>query len=121
VHLTRLGDFKPLDAGRPRIELHSAGGQTTTLSGTPPLRPGAFRVEGTIPAAGRYSWTLVIEAPGLQDRHDLGTIIVYPDERSARAAASENGSAPAVTYLKAVTYAPVAEGGHGADRGGEEH
>ena len=54
VHLTTLGDFKPLTAGRPRIEFTpEAGGAPVVLNGSDPSRPGAFRVEGVPPAAGR--------------------------------------------------------------------
>src|SRR5574338_778929 len=54
VHLTTLADFRALNAGRPSIELRASDGRVTTLPGTPPLRPGAFRVEGRVPAAGQY-------------------------------------------------------------------
>lgn len=100
VHLTKLDDFQALDAGQPSIELRSRDGQVTTLPGTPPLRAGVFRVEGQVPPAGSYTWTVVIEAPGLADRHDLGTIAVYPDAEGARAAVTPEGGAPTVTYLK---------------------
>ena len=47
VHLTNLSDFSALNAGRPHIEMTpEAGGGATTLPGSEPLRPGAFRVEG---------------------------------------------------------------------------
>ena len=48
-------------------------------AGTPPLRPGAFRVEGVPPAAGRYRWVLTVDAPGLSDRHDLGVVTVFAE------------------------------------------
>ena len=64
VHLTRLADFSALNAGRPSIELTpESGGSPTTLAGSDPLRPGAFRVEGQLPPAGRYRWALVVNAP----------------------------------------------------------
>ena len=54
VHLTKLDDFKALNAGTPSIELTpERGGAPTVLRGSPPSRPGAFRVDGTPPAAGR--------------------------------------------------------------------
>src|SRR2546422_5287223 len=68
VHLTKLDDFKALNAGTPSIEFTAeSGGTRTVLRGSPPSRPGAFRVEGKPPAAGRYRWALVVEAPGLVD------------------------------------------------------
>jgi RND family efflux transporter MFP subunit len=102
VHLTRLADFSALNAGRPAIELiPDAGGATVTLPGTEPLRPGAFRVEGTVPPAGKYRWGLVLASPGLNDRHDLGSIVVYGDERAAAASrAKDEGDPAAIAYLK---------------------
>ena len=56
VHLTRLGDFKALNEGQPSLEFTpAAGGSATVLAGSPPLRPGAFRVEGAPPAASTTS------------------------------------------------------------------
>ena len=71
VHLTTMADFGALNAGRPSIEMTpEGGGATVTLPGSEPLRPGAFRVEGALPAAGRYRWALVVKAPGVSDRHE---------------------------------------------------
>jgi hypothetical protein len=90
VHLTRLNDFSALNAGRPHIEMTpESGGSPATVPGSEPLRPGAFRVEGKIPAAGRYRWALIVDAPGLSDRHDLGTATVFPDQPSAIADAEK--------------------------------
>ena len=103
VHLTRLGDFSALNAGRPHIEMTpEAGGTATTLPGTEPLRPGAFRVEGMLPSAGRYRWALIVDAPGLMDRHDLGTATVFADQASANAEAEKDSSEDpaAIAYLK---------------------
>ncbi len=103
VHLTRMADFVALDAGRPSIEMTpEAGGPSLTRPGSDPLRPGAFRVERTLPAAGRYRWALIVSAPGLADRHDLGVTTVFADEASAvaEAATRPEGDAAAIAYLK---------------------
>jgi membrane fusion protein, heavy metal efflux system len=103
VHLTTLADFKALNAGTPSIEFTPEnGGAATVLRGSPPSRPGAFRVEGTPPAAGRYRWALTVDAPGVTDRHDLGTVTVYADEASALAAAEKEPAddPAAIAYLK---------------------
>ena len=103
VHLTRLADFQPLTAGRPRIEFTpETGGAAKVVLGSEPSRPGAFRVEGPPPAAGRYRWALLIEAPGLADRHELGSITIHADEQSANADAEKHpGDDPsAIAYLK---------------------
>src|SRR6476659_7652511 len=84
VHLTRLADFQALNAGRASIEMSPEnGGAAVVLPGSEPLRPGAFRVEGKLPPAGRYRWALLVTAPGLADRHDLGMTIVFPDGPAA--------------------------------------
>lgn len=103
VHLTTLADFKALNAGRPAIELTpESGGAVVMLPGSNPLRPGAFRVEGALPQAGRYKWALTVNAPGLVDRHDLGVTTVFPDEASAVAqeAKQPHGDATTISYLK---------------------
>ncbi|OFW08430.1 MAG: hypothetical protein A3H96_21250 [Acidobacteria bacterium RIFCSPLOWO2_02_FULL_67_36] len=100
AHLTRLGDFKPLPAGRPNLELKPEnGGAVTVLKGSEPSRPGAFRIEGVPPSAGRYRWALTIVAPGISDRHDLGVVTVFPDEAST-GVASQPDDPTAIAYLK---------------------
>jgi len=103
VHLTRLADFSALNAGRPSIEMTpEGGGSAAILPGSDPLRPGAFRVEGRLPAAGRYRWALVVTAPGLSDRHDLGVTTVFDDEATATTDAQKQPDADptAIAYLK---------------------
>jgi len=103
VHLTRLADFQALNAGRPSIEMSPAsGGTAVILPGSEPLRPGAFRVEGKLPPAGQYRWALLVNAPGLSDRHDLGSTMVFADEATAIADAQNRPEtdAAAIAYLK---------------------
>jgi RND family efflux transporter MFP subunit len=103
VHLTKLDDFRALDGGRLRLEFTPEhGGAPTALKGAEPSRPGAFRVEGAPPAAGSYLWALLVDAPGLTDRHDLGRVTVFPDEPSAIADAvnRQNDDPAAIAYLK---------------------
>lgn len=103
VHLTRLRDFSAMTAGRPSIEFTPAsGGQPVTLPGNEASRPGVFRVEGAAPAAGEYRWALLVDAPGLTDRHDLGTVTVFADQAAAVADAGKNTEEDptAISYLK---------------------
>lgn len=103
VHLTRLSNFTPMTNGRPRIEFTpESGGSPIVIQGNPPSRPGAFRVEGNSPSAGTYKWALIVDAPELQDRHDLGTITVFADEKSAVTDAELRAAhdAAAISYLK---------------------
>jgi RND family efflux transporter MFP subunit len=103
VHLTTLHDFKALSAGRPSAEfVPERGGAPTVFAGSDPLRPGAFRVEVIPPAPGRYRWAVRVDAPGLDDRHDLGTITVFADEATAIADAERRQAddPSAFAYLK---------------------
>ena len=103
VHLTKLADFQALSAGRPSIEMSPvSGGTAVILPGSEPLRPGAFRVEGKLPPAGQYRWALLVNAPGLSDRHDLGSTMVFAEEATAIAAAKKQPEkeAAAIAYLK---------------------
>jgi membrane fusion protein, heavy metal efflux system len=103
VHVTTLDDFKALNAGKPSVTFTpETGGGPTVFAGTPPLRPGAFRVEGVPPAAGRYRWVLSVDAPGLTDRHDLGVVTIFADEASAVADAKNRPAedTAAISYLK---------------------
>ena len=95
VHLTRLDDFQALNAGTPSIEFTpEQGGTPAVRRGSSPSRPGAFRVEGAPPIAGRYRWALLLDAPGLTDRHDLGSVTVFADEDAATAEAEAMGGQP---------------------------
>ena len=103
VHLTRLSDFSAMTAGRPRLEfMPESGGSAVTLQGNEPSRPGVFRVEGAAPPAGRYRWALLVEAPGLSDRHELGAVTVFSDQAAAVADAEQQATedAGAISYLK---------------------
>ena len=103
VHLTRLSDFSAMTTGRPRVEFTpEAGGTGATLQGNAPSRPGVYRVEAAAPPAGRYRWALVIDAPDLSDRHDLGLVTVFGDQATAVADAERRAveDPTAITYLK---------------------
>lgn len=100
VHVTTLVDGRALNEGRPSIEFRGADGRVTSLPGSAPLRPGAFRVEGTIPAAGQYSWGVRVQASGLNDFHDLGPITLFASDEAARSAPAPPEGPPAIAYLK---------------------
>jgi RND family efflux transporter MFP subunit len=104
VHLTRLSDFAAVTGGRPRIEFTPENGTASAavISGGGALRPGVFRVEGMLPAAGKYVWSLVVDSPGVSDRHDLGAATVFADEAAATTDAEgrQSADAAAIVYLK---------------------
>lgn len=103
VHLTRLSDFSAMTTGRPRIEFTpESGGPPVVLQGEEASRPGVYRVLGAPPAAGSYRWSLVIDAPDLMDRHDLGPVTVFADQAAgvADAEAQAEDDPSAISYLK---------------------
>ena len=103
VHLTRARDFSPMTSGRPSLELQpETGGAPIVLRGTEPSRPGVFRIEATLPAAGRYRWALSVDAPGLIDRHELGAVTLFATEAEAQADAEGRpaNDPAAIAYLK---------------------
>ena len=103
VHLTDLRDFSAMNAGRPRIEFTpETGGTPVVLQGNEPSRPGVFRVEAALPPAGRYQWALIVEAPNLSDRHDLGAVTVFGDHGAAVVDAEQHAieDSAAISYLK---------------------
>jgi RND family efflux transporter MFP subunit len=61
-----------------------------------------FRILAVPPDPGAYDWSLVIEAPDLRDRHELGTVTVFADQAIAFAAAVAQpaGDSAAISYLK---------------------
>ncbi len=100
VHLTTLDDFRPLNEGRPSVELRAGDGRIVTLPGSAPLRPGAFRVEGPVPAAGTYAWGVRVQSSRVTDFHELGSIRVFPTLEAAIAAPAAPDDPAGIAYLK---------------------
>ena len=94
VHLTRMDDFKPVTAGRAKVEfMPEAGGRAEDARRAASRRDRERSAsEDAPPAPGRYRWALVLDAPDLSDRHDLGTITVFADEEAARADAEKQAA-----------------------------
>ena len=74
IHFTDLTTFEPVRAGRALVRL--TGIADAEFAVESPGRPGIFGVDVTPPRAGRYGLELVLNAPGLADRHDLGEVLV---------------------------------------------
>ena len=74
IHFTDLATFEPVRAGRALVRL--TGVADAEFAVEAPGRPGIFGIDVTPPRAGRYSLELVLDAPGLSDRHDLGEVRV---------------------------------------------
>ena len=76
IHFTDLSTFEPVRAGRAAVHLTGAQDEDQEFAVDAPGRPGIFGVDVTPNRAGRYRLEVVLDAPGLTDRHDLGDVTV---------------------------------------------
>lgn len=100
VHFTDLRDFSAQTEGSVAIELRRADSAPEAFAARQPSRPGIFGVDVVAPsAAGRYQMSVILSAPGLQDRHDISDVEVYATAADA-ARAPEQEEAEATKFLK---------------------
>jgi RND family efflux transporter MFP subunit len=97
IHVTDLADFSPLSAGEAVVSLRGEDGRVFEFRGGP-SRPGIFGVDLELARAGVYDMTLRVEAPNLQDVHELGQITVYA--AAAPLPAEGNDEGQAISFLK---------------------
>ncbi len=76
IHVTDLSDFSPLREGEAIVTLRAADGRMLEFRGGP-TRPGIFGVDLQADRPGMHVMTLRVEAPGLEDVHELGAVTVY--------------------------------------------
>ena len=98
IHFTDLATFEPLRAGRAEVRLDGAGGEAFTVDA--PGRPGIFGVDVTPARAGRYRLSVVLEAPGLADRHDLGAVTVVTPAAAGALHAHADEEDGSIAFLK---------------------
>ena len=99
IHFTDLSTFEPVLAGRATVHLRGARDQEFAVD-TPAVRPGIFGVDVTPTQAGRYRLELVLHAPGLTDRHDLGDVMVLTAADAAALAWAEQPEDGSIPFLK---------------------
>ena len=102
AHLTRLDTFKALEQGRVIVMLSGGGGPEERFEVAGPQVPGIFRPVVTPQHAGPRQLTLLIETGSFSDRHDLGTVTVFPNVAAAvkSAEATEPTKRNTITFLK---------------------
>jgi RND family efflux transporter MFP subunit len=98
IHFTDLATFEPLRAGRAEVRLDGAGGEAFVVDA--PGRPGIFGVDVTPSRAGRYRLQVVLDAPGLADRHDLGEVAVLAPGAAEALHAHEEAEDGSIAFLK---------------------
>ena len=99
VHLTDLATYRPLAEGLATLEFES-GGKVARFESKAPSRPGIFRVDVQLDTAGRFRATLRVRAPKLEDRQDLGEIVVYESKAAALAQVKPEAPAEGIRFLK---------------------
>jgi len=99
VHFTDLHSFKPQTAGPVTVELRRSEGQAERFSTPAPSRPGIFGVDVMPAKAGRYQMSVLLNAPSLRDRHDIGEVEVYATQADAQRA-PEQEEIEATRFLK---------------------
>ena len=98
IHFTDLSTFEPVRTGRAAVRL--TGAQAQEFGVETPGRPGIFGVDVTPNRAGRYRLELVLEAPGLTDRHDLGEVTVPTAADAAAVVAASGPEDASIPFLK---------------------
>ncbi len=83
VHFTSLETFKPQKSGRVDVIFRAFGGAEEVFSSSGPSRPGIFGVDVHPKQSGSYEMSIVLSAPDVSDRHDLGAVQVYADRKAA--------------------------------------
>lgn len=98
AHVTRLSDFKPIDAARVTMILRD--GAEDAVSDKPEV-PGIFRPVLRPISPGRRRLIAVIETGGQRDEHDLGDVVIHDSRESAvRGAPAASPAARRISFLK---------------------
>ena len=98
IHVTDLSTFKPVRKGRATV--HLTGARDREFAVDTPGRPGIFGVDVTPTQAGRYRLAVVLDAPGLTDRHDLGDVTVLTAADAAAVVMAEEPEDASIPFLK---------------------
>jgi cobalt-zinc-cadmium efflux system membrane fusion protein len=99
VHFTDLRNFRPQTDGSVQVELRAADGQTESYTAAAPSRPGIFGVDVSPRKPGKFSMSVVLNAPGVQDRHEVGEVAVHATAAEAQRA-PEQEEVEATKFLK---------------------
>lgn len=98
IHFTDLTTFTPVRTGGAVVRL--SGNGTQTFEANAPGRPGIFGIDVTPARAGRHRLEVLLDTPGLADRHDLGEVTVRVAGDPQSPPASDDADDGAVSFLK---------------------
>jgi len=96
IHVTDLADFSPLSEGEAVVSLRGEDGRVVEFRGGV-SRPGIFGVDLQVEQAGVYAMSLSVDAPNVQDVHELGPVTVYAPGAALPGEAEEDEG---ISFLK---------------------
>ena len=97
VHVTRLGEYRPLTEGTLTLRFRRPDGAAYVHTVEGPPEPGIFTPQPTIPETGTFRLFVIVEGGQVEDTLEVGDLTVY---ESASAAPAPGGSSPEISYLK---------------------
>ena len=98
AHVTRLADFEPLRSGTLEVILARDGQPVARFRVSSPARAGIFTPVVTPRDAGQFELAVQVSDGGLQARHELGQVTVFPD--AATVVIGQSEAAGDIAYLK---------------------
>jgi len=99
VHLTDLASYRPISEGQAILEFANDR-KTARFESSEPSRPGIFRIDVVFEDSGTYRAALLVQTPGIEDRHEFGEVIVHETMDSALARATEESETESIGFLK---------------------
>lgn len=91
AHFTRLADYRPVTEGTVDVVLSGGGAPDERFRVRAPRAPGIFAPTVVPRSVGERQLHLVLNAGGVEARHDLGTVLVHADRESAAGAGPAPG------------------------------
>lgn len=90
VHLTRLGDYKPLHKGKVTVVLTGGGAPEERFIGEASSAPGIYKPVIAPRMAGERELSIHVESELGSQTHELGPVNVFADAKAATAAHGEH-------------------------------
>jgi len=80
IHLTDLSDFRAVTEGRLTLEFQGPDGRVHNTVAEEPVRAGVYNPAPSLPAAGMYDLTMILEGAQVSDEIFVGPIQVFGSE-----------------------------------------
>ena len=77
IHLTDISDFRAVTEGRLTLEFQGPDGRVHTTVADEPARAGVYNPAPSLPTAGMYDLTMILEGAQVSDEIFVGPIQVF--------------------------------------------